>query len=287
MSGRRSGADAGDVEALVADALRRADAARMLRLVERLATLDRYQASAGIGTAARIVADAAREAGLADVAVIEHACLPDVRWWSFAPPQSWTPLRAVLTIAREGCAPIVLDHGREPFTIATHARARDGTRPVSPARRRSRRRPVRRARRARRRAGGVSAIRLDALADAGAAGLVTDAGQRADADGQQRAGRLELPPRSPLFGFCTTSAVLVEDEEKRCDPLIVLPTAKPAKIPVTCQNAFRRTIGGMVSTKQRTNDIAGAHAWRPSTFRRRIEMVDRLRKAKLNVTIAT
>jgi peptidase M28-like protein len=163
----------------------------MLRQLARVADLDRYQASAGLWRAAEFVA--AEAAGLTDISVREHPADGAARWWSFAAPRGWTPLTARLRV--DGA--VALDHADTPFAVATYSAAARGTMPLAAEPTAG---AVVVADAAAYRRGGFVAD----LVAAGAAGFVTDATARVDADGTQARGRIELPPGSPLFAFSLT-----------------------------------------------------------------------------------
>lgn len=179
--------------------------------VARVSAHDRYQGSLGLERAALIVAEAAEEAGLADVGVERFPADGRLQWWTFRAPVSWTPLDARLTVyAGPGPgSPVVLrtDHAEQPFTVATYSAATPehgvvaplvpvlGDDPVSAA--------VAGAIAVVDRAAFVRGSLLTELTAAGALGLVTDAPWKGTADAPY-VGRIELPPDSTLFGFSLT-----------------------------------------------------------------------------------
>ncbi|GAA4789063.1 hypothetical protein GCM10023307_12740 [Lysobacter hankyongensis] len=179
--------------------------ARLARLIEH----DRYQASTGIAAAAAMVAEAAREAGLIDVAVHAFAADGERTFWTFAAPRAWTPSIARLRVG-EADAPgtLTLDHASQPFLLATYSA------PTPDAGTRARL---------------VSIAEADAplhdaivLVDAdtyrdpeclpalrarGALGFVTDGPCCVDPDtGTAYSGRIELDAWAQWFGFSVTHA---------------------------------------------------------------------------------
>ena len=175
-------------------------AARYLRCVRiddvmahlaRLTEHDRYQASLGIERAAELIASAAETLGLSGVTVERFPADGATRWWTFQAPRAWTPIAARLEIAG-----LVLDHATQPFTIATYS---------APART-----AARVARLDGELAGAIAVIGpadfarpelLAMLAARGAIGFVTDAPCRGE-----HPGRIELDPKTQLFGFSVTAA---------------------------------------------------------------------------------
>jgi hypothetical protein len=173
---------------LVGGLLDAVDLDAVLDALAQVSAFDRYQASAGIERAADVVAALAKDAGLVDVDVQRYRADGTAQWWTFEAPTSWTP-----TTARFVVDGLTVDHGEQPFALATHSAAvtAEAAPLVSAAD------DVR---------GAV--VLLDTgrfetagvfheLQRAGALGFVTDAPAR-------RAGyraRIELPAGTGLFGF--------------------------------------------------------------------------------------
>jgi len=178
--------------------------------VAHLSEHDRYQASGGIERAAELVADAADEIGLDDVAITRFPADGATRWWSFWAPTAWTPLVARLEVRGERAGAVVVDHALQPLSLASYSaptppggicaplafldtRAHDSNL-----------------------AGAVCVIgrrafarhELSDIAAAGAVGLVTDAPCRRLSPNDEARGRIELEPDSPLFAFSVTSSEL-------------------------------------------------------------------------------
>jgi hypothetical protein len=105
--------------ALVAALHRAFDAAAAMADVAQLCRHDRYQASAGIEAAAGYVAERAVGAGLADVEILRFPADGTRRWWTFAAPLPWTPLRASLLV--DGVA--VVRYPEQPYALAANSTA--------------------------------------------------------------------------------------------------------------------------------------------------------------------
>lgn len=147
------------------------DAEAAMADVKALCEFDRYQASVGLLAAAEYVAD---RAPLHDVEVLRFPADGLQRWWTFRGPSSWTPVRAQLNV---GETPVV-SYPEQPYALGAHSAACDRTVPIATD-------------------GDVKgALVLTPeegpveLARRGAVGFVT------------LAGRVELPPGSPLVAFC-------------------------------------------------------------------------------------
>ena len=197
-----------DIGGLTAHFLRAVDPAEMVTHVERVSERDRYQASRGIEEAAALVAEAAQAAGLDDVALDRFPADGRTHWWSFRAPRSWTPIRARLEVGGSDPRAVVIDHGRQPFSVATHSA---GTPPDGIAARLV----------VVHDAGGLELVSgaiaivprasftggaLEArLARAGALGFATDGPCGLDATGREQPGRIELEPDTGLFAFSVTS----------------------------------------------------------------------------------
>jgi hypothetical protein len=172
--------------------------------VARLCGYDRYQSSAGIGAAADYVAERAAAAGLSDVQVLRLAAA-DRRWWTFRGPPAWTPARATLALATASGRPLrtVVGYPAEPYTLAAYSAATPPGGVVAPLRHR----PAEPAAGADLRGtvvlldgcAGPAGPGVEAAAAAGAVAAVvrSTTGGRSD----DRVGRIELPPGSPLAAF--------------------------------------------------------------------------------------
>jgi hypothetical protein len=202
MSERRAA-----VEEAVPHFLRAVDPEVLMAHVARICAYDRYQASHGIEHAAALVAEEAAASGLDDVQVVRFPADGGTRWWSFDAPLAWTPVTARLTV-RSPRESFVVDHARQPFAVATHSAPTPAggvtTRLVDvPS-------PM-----AAREATGAVAVMPEgapaladvsaALASSGALGLAAAA---ASAGERSHRGRIELDPRTSLFGFSLTAPEL-------------------------------------------------------------------------------
>jgi len=103
---------------LVSRLLRAVPIDDVMRSLARIAEHDRYQASHGIDDAASVVAQSARDLGLADVTVSRFPADGAARWWSFRAPVSWTPVVARLEVWAGGDRALQLDHALQPFSVA-------------------------------------------------------------------------------------------------------------------------------------------------------------------------
>ena len=223
-----------ELRALVERHLDAVDPELMLARIAELGTLDRYQASAGLGEAAELVARWATAAGVDEVSIDRHDADGSARWWDWRTPTAWTPVEAVLRIEPgESRSGVVVDHAVEPFSIATYSaptpeggrRVRlvdgdsddlDGALVVVP--RRSWSRP------------GL----IGDLERRRASGFVTD-GPCVHVDGAQYAGRIELAPDSKLFGFSVTTSALehIHEAAEAGDPAdVVVSVDRSADMPV-------------------------------------------------------
>lgn len=186
----------------------------IFRYLRGLVALDRYQASEGILQAAEAIAEWSEEAGLGDVTVERYPADGKPRWWTFDAPLSWTPTRATLSlVGPAGQRQMLADQSRDPFSLATYSAATPSG------------------------GGAYQLVRWDDARDwsgrvvllsgdsgpsvgeaialamnAGAAGLVTDKPAKPDADGEPRAGRIELVPGSSLFAFSVTPGIIEQLE---------------------------------------------------------------------------
>jgi hypothetical protein len=181
----------GGLSGLVGGIHQEIDADEAMGWVARLAELDRYQGSAGIGKAADFVAHEAERVGLTDVEVLSLPADGKTTWWTYTAPSSWTPRAAHLSL--DGLAPMV-SYPAQPYALAANSAAAEGELPL--------------------------AIPRDSRWSPGALVLVgSAAGLRpglfarmraekasgfcvtARPDRTEQAGRVELPGGSSLFGF--------------------------------------------------------------------------------------
>ena len=139
--------------------------------VKALCEFDRYQASAGLQAAAEYVAD---RAPLRDVEILQYPADGMQRWWTFRGPPSWTPHKASIQIGETQ----IVQYPEQPYALGAYSAACDRTVRVVED-------------------GDVTdALVLTPtqspaeLARRGAFGFVA------------LAGRVELPPGSPLVAFC-------------------------------------------------------------------------------------
>ena len=190
------------------------DLAEAMADIAAVAEHDRYQASTGIRSAAAVVAERARAAGLSDVQILEFPADGEKNWWTFRAPTAWTPCRAALWLVdRAGTlTERVLSYPEDPYSLAANSAA-------TPS-------------------GGVTAellalpsdvvglsldprtkaalagavvlvdshvkslaTMLDQLSDYGARGAICQPAGSADSN---QARRIELPGRSPQFAFSAT-----------------------------------------------------------------------------------
>ncbi|WP_423395539.1 DUF4910 domain-containing protein [Burkholderia sp. LMG 21824] len=188
------------IGALVAEALRSAPVADVMKHLGAVALYDRYQASLGIHAAAAVVAGAARELGLEDVTIQEFTT--DKSWWTFEPPTPWTPLRAQLAIETDLGRSMVIDHSLQPFSIATHSTSTPAGGLHGPVR----------ALESGQLQGALVLLdrseyylsdTLERLIDGGASGFMTD-GTACSTELGQFPGRVELPATTLMFGFSVT-----------------------------------------------------------------------------------
>jgi Peptidase family M28 len=170
---------------------------------------DRYQASAGIRSAAEVVAELAVAAGLSDVEVLQFAADGAERWWTFQAPAAWTPRRAeVLLVDASGTATDrLICYPDQPYSLAANsaATAADGiTAPLVSWAERLGRDSL---------AGAVVLLDgqgppaghvLDTLSGCGARGVICVSQTAGSAGGAHRVGRVELPASSQLFAFSVT-----------------------------------------------------------------------------------
>lgn len=196
----------------------------VMALLGRLVGHDRYQASAGIHAAAALIAQAARDAGLSDVAVLEFPADGEQRFWTFVSARGWTPRTARLRIAGSDGS-VQFDHADQPFLLATYSAPT--ARPLSRAdavviescaqlASADAMRDSNGSSGAGALKGKVALICADAYADPqtlpalralGAIGFVTDGPCCVDPDtGIAYSGRIELDPWTDMFGFSLTHA---------------------------------------------------------------------------------
>lgn len=167
---------------------------------------DRYQASAGIATAADYVADRTRAAGLADVTVLSFPADGAQRWWTYRAPLSWTPVNARLAV--NGVT--LVKYPEQPYTLAAYSAPTPAGGRSLPLVRWS-------ATRLGADPGGALVV-LDQpaalaeiagpLATAGAVAVAADPLAGRPGRGAEQVGRLELAAGSPLAAFSVTAAQL-------------------------------------------------------------------------------
>ncbi|WP_341718643.1 M28 family peptidase [Micromonospora sp. FIMYZ51] len=174
-----------------------------LSCVERLAGLDRYQASTGLTRAADVVADAADRAGLTEVQIRQYPADGAAHWWSFRAPVSWTPREALLRLSGPGGAAVELDHHRSPFAVATYSSATPAGGTTAPLVELHGATPLGGALVVVDRPDYLDGSLLPRLVAAGAIGFVTD-GPARDDGGTTWRGRIELPPDTSLLAFSLT-----------------------------------------------------------------------------------
>ena len=191
---------------LVAATTEAFDADLAMADVHAICEYDRYQASAGIMAAAAYVADRARAAGLSDVAVLSFPADGAERWWTYRAPQSWTPVKATLSVDGK----LLVSYPDQPYSLAAYSAS-------TPAGGRSL--PLVR----------YSAVRTGAdprgalvvadepvplgvlagpMAAAGAAAIAADPLSGVPHRGRDQVGRLELAAGSELAAFSVTEAQL-------------------------------------------------------------------------------
>jgi hypothetical protein len=191
---------------LVAGVYARFDTAAAMADVTAICAHDRYQASAGINAAAAHVAARAEAAGLADVTVRTFPADGARRWWTYHAPESWTPLRARLTV--DGTD--LVRYPEQPYTLAAYSA---GTVPGG--------RTVRMRRWSEARGdadlSGVLVVvdtpeppstLVARLAASGATGMVADPLGGRPGRGPDQVGRLELLPGTGIVAFSVTPPVL-------------------------------------------------------------------------------
>ena len=199
------------------------DPDEMLSQVATVAQYDRYQASHGLSAAAAEVAALAGRAGLRQVSTTSYPADGELHWWTWRAPVSWTPERAELTV-RDGSGSVVaaVSHASSPFTIATYsAPAGPATLPIV---RLDSGQPIPRGALVYVPAAGWRhGAAVAELAEAGAAGFVT-AAPAVELAGRYHPGRIELPPRSAVFGFSVVPeiAAMIERSGVRAEVTVAL-----------------------------------------------------------------
>lgn len=181
------------------------DAATTMTDLRQLVRWDRFQASAGIESAAEWVAQRARLIGLDNVQVLRFQADGSRQWWTYSAPQAWTPVAARLSVvdAVGLDSETIVDYPAQPYRLAAQSAAASDL--LAPLVRWSERSGP-----------GLtgSVVLLDepsvpfaaayrALSNGGAAGVVVGG-----LDGDMLAHRLELPNGSALFGFSLPAAEL-------------------------------------------------------------------------------
>jgi Peptidase family M28 len=191
---------------ILADALDTAtaalDRAQAAELVRRFSELDRFPASAGLDSAAELVAEAAEAAGVQDVDVLRWPVAGErQRWWTFGAPASWTPGPSRLSWRGR----VLVEYPRDAFGLAVNSAASDGARAALV---RGRSAPWRDA---------VVLIEEPVVAPtllreielAGARGVVCSPGWPAEGE-QDCTRRVELPPGAGIFAFSLRPSVMRE-----------------------------------------------------------------------------
>lgn len=191
---------------ILADALDTATAAldrgRAAELIRRISELDRFPASAGLDSAAELVAEAAEAAGVQDVDVLRWPVAGEPqRWWTFRAPGSWTPGPSRLSWRGR----VLVEYPRDAFGLAMNSAATvgDGTRAALVRGRSAPWRdavvlvddPV------------VSPALLRDIELAGARGVVCSPGWPAEGE-EDCTRRVELPPGAGIFAFSLRPSVM-------------------------------------------------------------------------------
>ncbi|HEY0167528.1 MAG TPA: DUF4910 domain-containing protein [Jatrophihabitans sp.] len=189
---------------ILADALHTAtaalDRARAGELIRRLSELDRFPASAGLDSAAGLVAEAAVAAGVRDVDVLRWPVAGERRrWWTFRAPASWTPGPSRLSWRGR----VLVEYPRDAFGLAVNSAPTDGARAALV---RGRSAPWRDA---------VVLVEEPVVAPtllrdielAGALGVVCSPGWQAEGE-QDCTRRVELPPGAGIFAFSVRPSVM-------------------------------------------------------------------------------
>src|ERR1051325_4069767 len=101
-----------------------------LHLLERLIPLDRFQASAGIMTAADLIAEILNEYGF-NVKI--HCYSDPSQWWTFKGPASWTPNGAELVVVGESRR-VIVRYPDDRMCLATYSAPTNGPRIQAPLR---------------------------------------------------------------------------------------------------------------------------------------------------------
>jgi hypothetical protein len=178
--------------------------------LERISRYDRYQASQGIIQAANYVAETAHSIGLADVSVEFFPADGKTKWWSFEAPIAWTPKTARLIVCTNQGNVLNIDHAKQPFSLATYSAATPKGDTVAPLV------DFQSLRTCHYLNGAVVVVnRLEYahidhsdLVTKGVVGFITDATCCYSRVGEEYNGRIELDPRSQIFGFSVTSKQL-------------------------------------------------------------------------------
>ncbi len=180
------------------------DRAQAAELIRRLSELDRFPASAGLDSAAGLVAEAAGAAGVRDVEVLRWPVAGErQRWWTFGAPASWTPGPSRLSWRGR----VLVEYPRDAFGLAMNSAATaGGGTPAALVRGRSApwrdavvlvEEPV------------VAPTLLADIELAGALGVVCSPGWPSEgADDCTR--RVELPPGAGIFAFSVRPSVMRE-----------------------------------------------------------------------------
>jgi len=177
------------------------DRARAAELIRQLSELDRFPASAGLDSAAELVAEAAGAAGVRDVEVLRWPVAGErERWWTFRAPASWTPGTSRLSWRGR----VLVEYPRDAFGLAMNSAAADDA-PAALVRGSSApwrdavvlvEEPV------------VAPTLLRDIELAGARGVVCSPGW--PEEGADCTRRVELPPGAGIFAFSVRPSVMRE-----------------------------------------------------------------------------
>ncbi|HEV2888494.1 MAG TPA: DUF4910 domain-containing protein [Jatrophihabitans sp.] len=177
------------------------DRAHVAQLIRRISELDRFPASAGLDSAAELVAEAAEAAGVRNVEVLRWPVAGErQRWWTFGAPASWTPGPSRLSWRGR----VLVDYPRDAFGLAVNSAATVGDGRAALVRGRSApwrdavvlvEEPV------------VGPPLLRDIELAGARGVVCSPDWPAEGE-QDCTRRVELPPGAGIFAFSVRASVM-------------------------------------------------------------------------------